>query len=369
MQPKQKKFSQIADNSGVKVFVFSLMCLIAICLMAYVIYTINDNSEYHKTVATVGDQRISLEEFNYFLKMARDNRLLPAEAIEKIYDWDDKKAWSLEVDGRKISDMLKESALDLASRYKVEVQKAREKEISLSEDDYDAVENEIEIKKVAGAGNEKEKLQFYKYSYGMSSVESYRKLAENLKLTGRFKNSVMQEMELSEKEVKDYYENKYNAPEGREIRQITFNTTDDKGNMLSESNLAEIDRKIDEILTRAINKEDFALLVKEYSEDTDERQNGGLKVVADRETEYELMTVLGMNALSPGEVLGPVKLKNAKCVIRFEGFVKAVQPLEKVRRQVEIELKKDTYNSLLEQWLNEKEIKINKKVYEAITLE
>jgi hypothetical protein len=132
---KNKKPYKNATRHRSKVGIIVLFVVFVIVAGFFVYRSIQDSYYNNNSLATIDEQRITVDEYKYYLNKAKGDRLLPTEIVNKIEEWNDKEVWSLVIDGKKTSDMLKEKALYLTAEYKVQLQKSQERDIRLVEDE------------------------------------------------------------------------------------------------------------------------------------------------------------------------------------------------------------------------------------------
>lgn len=93
----------------------------------------------------------------------------------------------------------------------------------------------------------------------------------------KYRNKIMSETEITENDLRDYYNAHIDDYRKEEIKasHILITTLNDMGEPLSEEDTAKKEAEAQDILARIKQGEDFEALAKEYSDDKASASNGG----------------------------------------------------------------------------------------------
>lgn len=122
------------------------------------------------------------------------------------------------------------------------------------------------------------------------------------------------EIELTDEELKSYYDNhkeEFQEEEKRKIDYVLFQTTPTASDSADQRDLAE------RLLQRAKSGEDFSELAEIYSEDTGTKQKGGDLGFFERGTMVQAFEEAAFNA-EIGDIVGPVKSQFGLHIIKVE---------------------------------------------------
>mgnify|MGYP004728326821 FL=1 len=300
-----------------------------------------------KTVlAKVGDEKITMADVNSELQADIDYLI---ETYGEDYE-------------NNIDDSLKEQLKTVRTQVleqlvddKVLITKGTELGYMPSDDELATAIEEEKAKFVEAYGGEdglKEALEYY----GMSD-EKFNSFVENMVKTEKVKEAMIKDVTVSDEEVEQYYNDnidEYTVKAGANAKHILFET---------EEEAQDAKNKIDSGETTF---EDL------YSQYTSNASSGtkplseDLGYVENDQEGYDTDFLAGFKTLKEGEVSAPVKSSFGYHIIKVEG----VQTEEKVTSFDDVkdtikstllsEKQEETYNSTLEQWKKD----LNVKLYE-----
>ena len=300
-----------------------------------------------KTVlAKVGDEKITMADVNSELQANIDYLI---ETYGEDYE-------------NNIDDSLKEQLKTVRTQVleqlvddKVLITKGTELGYMPSDDELATAIEEEKAKFVEAYGGEdglKEALEYY----GMSD-EKFNSFVENMVKTEKVKEAMIKDITVSDEEVEQYYNDnidEYTVKAGANAKHILFET---------EEEAQDAKNKIDSGETTF---EDL------YSQYTSNASSGtkplseDLGYVENDQEGYDTDFLAGFKTLKEGEVSAPVKSSFGYHIIKVEGVQteEKVTSLDDVKDTIKSTLlsekQEETYNSTLEEWKKE----LNVKLYE-----
>lgn len=335
--------------------IVALVCAAALCFSAFA-GCVQDNRE----LATVNGEAITSGEFKFYLENMKE--LL----IQQLgLDIEDESSWStVEIENRKAIDVAKEKALDDAVGIMIQVQKAEQEGITLTEDDKAEVRRQKSslIQQYGGESAFNDKL-----SQWQISSSNFDEILQDYKLASKLKDKLVAEdpelSEVSDNEVQEEYD--------KAIEEVTNSALHVKHILiLFQPENGEVR---DEVTTQALAQEaldkinageDFEAVLAEYNEDSGQPEDGynfthndGTMVQEFDDASY---------ALGVGDVSGLVKTSYGYHIIKRYPFTQELPSLDEVRDQLISSIQSVRYTDRVSQWKQEAEIVKNDAVYNEI---
>ncbi len=300
-----------------------------------------------KTVlAKVGDEKITMADVNSEIQANIDYLI---ETYGEDYE-------------NTIDDTLKEQLKTLRTQVleqlvddKVLITKGTALEYIPSEEELATAIEEERANFVEAYGGEdglKEALEYY----GMTE-EKFNSFLENMVKTDKVKEAMIKDVTVSDEEVEQYYNDnidKYTTKPGANAKHILFETEEEA--QAAKNKIDSGEATFDEIY--AEYEANASSETKPLSQD--------LGYVENEQEGYDTDFLAGFKTLKEGEVSAPIKSSFGYHIVKVEG----VQTEEKVTSLDEVkdtikstllsEKQEETYNSTLEQWKKE----LNVKLYE-----
>jgi len=350
---------------------YALVGLAIVIVIAALAFYFSDSQNY---VAKVGDEKISSEEFRFFLKQQKDYMLAKARAENP--NTDEKTFWNTKIDGEPAIDIAKKNALESASELKVEVLKAKEQNISLNKTDIETMDTIIDSIIAQNNNSRSQADKFFKEEYGVS-INEFKEIYKSFMLRSKFFQNEIVKLQVTEDDIKTYYEKdpesftdtfyRENGEEAVWARHVLINSTED----MTEEERNKAAEKAKEIADRAKKGEDFATLAKENSQDTGSASYGGDYIFGRGKMVKEFEDVAF--ALEPGEVSDPVKTEYGYHIIKVEEKIGEGQPVSlraaKEYREFGLSLVQSLkYQEKLNEWKNDPKYVVvkNQEVYDSI---
>ena len=251
-----------------KILCFVLGVIILVGLILGVGYSYNSR----ETVGKVANNKIHKNEFVFVLKTVRntlEQSTLQPNATKEDID----KFWNSVIEGKTASEKAEDIALDEIKKLKIQEIKAKEENITLTKEEKDQNKREIDemIEKLGGKVSAEEKINRV---YGISS-NAYRKIREDMKMVEKYANLAKENLNVTDEEVRNYYDENYENGDRVTVRHILISTVDKDQNDVSEETMKEKEGLAYEILEKINNGENFEELVKQYTEDTASKETLG----------------------------------------------------------------------------------------------
>lgn len=331
-----------------KWIIIAIIVFVALSLIGVGIYWQSTNY-----VAKVSNEKISKPEFKFFLTSIKNQMENSGASIQ---EGSGNAIWNSKIDGKDAKLVAKDKALDEAKKYKIQLIKAKERNIKLDKNDNLRIEKAIKDE-VQKSGGQVEAEKVFIEAYGVG-VKDYTNIIKKLMLVYKFMQEEEKNIQVTEVEIQDGYKKNFENLEITTVRHILFSIMDENRQPLPEDKQLEAKNKADEIFKRAQQGEDFASLASEYSEDPGSKDNGG---------EYTFQK--GQMVKEFEEWAFKAKPGDMGIVKSMFGYHIMNKPLQKdLKEKIKDSIVKDKYNKQLEQWTNKLkyDLKKNQKVFDQI---
>lgn len=302
---KKSLLARFIDIIKKHIILTSSICVLIIILT--IIPLVTNYMSYNKRVLTINNIDFTKSDFSIYLFSAKYNYFdgntdISEDDLKVIYDEDSKMT---------VGDYLKEVALSDIKTASAIKELANKYNISLSETDYEELEEE-KNNFIKSIGNEKDFKKFLKdnntnekaYDNMSETDKLYKKLIKNIYSEGKINDLTEEEKE----EAKLSYQTEY-----FKIKQIILTIIDvNTGKSLTTTTINQKETLAQNIVVES-KKTVFDELIKKYSEDA-----------IDKEPPYDLYYKSGellkelesaILELKPGEVSKPIKTKYAYHII------------------------------------------------------
>ncbi|NLY42880.1 MAG: hypothetical protein GX066_02690 [Clostridiaceae bacterium] len=308
-----------------------------------------------KEIATVNGEKITVEEYNFFLWNAKEQMALGA-SIEQVDNF-----WDTEIEGKKAVDVAKEKAMDAAISSKVQLQKAKEMGLSLTDEDLKAVREE--------------KTHYVEHWGGL---DGYNKLLDDIGITDKGFDKVLQDLKLAEKlyskltdkeegfTITDEELKKYFDENVVRVKHILLLTETEDHTMPIPSNFKEeVKKQAEELLRRLRNGEDFDKLMYLYSQDTGLYDNpDGYLFEKNGEMVKEFEDAAF--SLEIGEISDVIETVYGYHILKREDHTSDPKYFEQYKEKAWAGAAKAKYEKQIDAWKKEANVTVNEKVLEKI---
>ena len=241
-----------------------------------------EESDGSRVVATVNGEEITDYDIRYYI-YSEASAYASANSIteDQLGDYD----WDQEVDGKKLSDTIREKAVADAIGEVITLQKGAANNITLDETTANQIATQISTLKATYG---EDGLALRARTMGVSSVKQYEKMYKKVMTL----QSVQQDIE--ENADKYYPEDKsvlndYRQDGKASVKHILIKTdsSSNSGDNADAQPQEDKKAKAQEILDRIKNGEDFDALMKEFNEDTGETETGYTFTEGQMQPEFE----------------------------------------------------------------------------------
>ncbi|MCL2163724.1 MAG: peptidylprolyl isomerase [Oscillospiraceae bacterium] len=312
---------------------------------------------YKPPVAWFGRERVTIPEFNYFLSEAKAQL-----QQQNIADYSDEESyWLSNIGGMTLIEHAKENALINARDTKVGAAKAKERGISLTDEEKNSVNSVIDSMISSAGGDRVLAGVNIKAAYG-ATLNEIHKIYEQMYLSQSLMRVMADEIVVTDEEAEARYNAdivNYDTVTVRHILISMYGTEEDPRTEEQSAVLAY------ETLARVDAGEDFAELVLELSEDENSLGTGG-EYTFSRNDGFSEPFVEWAFAASVGET-GVVEAEYGYHVMRLES--KQIQTFEDAKDNVILVIKNEILSNQIDEWASDPkyETRLNDRVYQEIS--
>ena len=318
--------------------VLMTICVALLCL-SMLVGCGQDNRE----LFSINGEKITIGEFSFFLDNMKE-----MIAAESDLDIKDEHSWAtVEIDNKKAIDVAKEKALEDVVSLVVQVQKAKQEGIELTNDD----------KKEIG----KQKLSFIQ-QYGGEvafnqmldmwhiSSDTFDKIMQYYKYASKLQTKYISDDEKINNITEEEIVAKYDTLKEQTLRDSIFvkhilimpkPATDTTPAVTDE----EAMQKAEAVLQRLNNGEDFDTVMREVTEDGEISYDGYSFTHNDGQMDSDFDNAA--YALSVGEISGPVKTRFGYHIIKRLESKTDVNTLDEIRDELVLTIKKERYHTMV----------------------
>lgn len=322
----------------------ALLCAALLCM------SLAGCGESTVEVLNVNGEKVALGEFTFYLESMKQ---LIAE--ESSLDITDEASWqTVEIDNKKAIDVAKEKAIDDVVSVMVQMQKAKEEGIVLTDKDKTEIGKEKNnyIQQLGGKSEFEAQLK----KWGISSA-AFDKILQNYKYASKLQAKYIEENEAINSIADEEVQAKYDSVKEQAVRSTIFvkhilkmpqEVTDTAAAVTDDEARAQAEA----ILARLQAGEDFETLMRENSDDVESSYDG--YQFTHNSGQYDIDFDNAAYALAVGETSGIVKTQFGYHIIkRYEANVE-IPTLDEVRDSVVAQIKSERYQSMVsEKWVAE----------------
>ncbi len=306
-------------------------------------------------VAKIGTEKISKEEYTFFLKDAIS--LIQSYFNSFNVDWDAK------INDMKASDYAKKLALDNIVNFRIQLSKAKAAKTTLTKnetDEFNANMNSY-LNSIASTTADQEKIIKNETGFTLSQFKAFY---NNAYIVRKFASETQNKYKFTDTELKKFYNSNKDKFCKVIVGHILFLTTDENNKSTPEKD-AEAKKKAEATLLRINDPNaDFPKLVKELSEDPGSKETGGKYTVMNN-NQY----VLEFQdwAVNPSRKVGDTGIVKTSYGYHVMKLMK-IYSFTQLKEEIKSSYITKKYDDDLNAWRNDKKYKVvkNDPVFNAI---
>jgi len=242
-----------------------------------------------------------------------------------------------EFDAAQLKDLVEKNALQLAEKNLL-LEEAIKAKSSVTVEELSAVLNQ----QYTSAGSEEKYLEMLE-GQGLDIALVKKNLEEELKI----RQFLDKKLDSMTQVTEDKIQQAYNKDKTASVRHILLLT---QGK--SDTEKLEAHKKMEELLARARNGEDFAAMAKEYSEDPGSKENGGLYEDFERGSMVKPFEDAAFS-VPVGEISDIVETSYGYHILLIVDRKRETRPLDEVRVELEDQLKQVNKAEMFETYFSE----------------
>jgi len=333
---------------------------LVVAIVAIVLITaFSQNSKSY--VAKVGKEKISVMEFNSYLSQVKSAMLSEAQINPDTPEAEN--FWkTANFNGLSATEEAKRQALDALREMKIQVIKAKEKNLKLTSEEKDLIESQID-QLIKQSGSKAEANESLMKAMGLD-IDGFRQAYTEQYLAYKLYMDETAAMNISDDEAKSVYDSDTKSFDKVTVRHILISKRDINNNWLSEEEIAEAENKAKEILEKINAGEDMEKLAKEHSADPPVEENGGVYTFTKFDSYVDEFKDWAIKA-NVGDT-GIVETSYGYHVMRLED--RESIPFEDVKENIKSSLMQEKFIELLEEWKKDPAyaVQTNDKVYNSL---
>ncbi len=375
----KKTNSHQAPEEKKKLPIFAKYGLIAVAVLAAIaVGLIIFFNSAGKTVATIDGEKVSADEFRFYLEY--EKQVMFNEAYTMDQSITEATFWATKIGGEDAKAVAKKKAADMLRDDKIQYAKAKAANVSLTKDETAQIDNSINENIIAtmGNGNKVQANRAYQKQYGFS-IDVFRQVQIENYTVQKFISQEVSNIPDADASVDKYYKSnpewfkedtqyRSGGEEAIWSRHILFKFPDNA----TQADKDAAKKKAEDAITRLKAGEDFAALAKELSEDGSKDWGGDYLFgkSANIFPEYRDAT----NSLNPGQYTEtPVMSSAGYHVIKVEEKYAKDQSVSLKCAKESHEygtafIKYKLYQQKLDGWIKAADFKLNQPVYDSINI-
>lgn len=256
-----------------KVIAIVSILVLILGLIGWVVY-----SSLTGYVATIKGNKITTDEFNFFLGSAKTEMQSKAKVDTK-NETALKAFWNTTFEGLPAREYAKQQALESAKEFKIQFMKAKEKGLKLDEGSLKNVRTTLDQIKGGmseNAGGDEAGEKEFKKTYNIG-YDKYEKILKDLMLVYKYVEGELPTFEVKDSEMEDYYKEEAKNVDTVTVRQILFAKMDlTSGKEYTEQQIKDKKATAEDILKKVKAGEDAEKLALTLSDDPAVKESKGL---------------------------------------------------------------------------------------------
>jgi foldase protein PrsA len=255
-----------------KILAVTLAGVAVIGLAGYLVLNkIRDKFDKTSYVASVGKQKITEDQYKYFL-MSTKNTVEENSGVQT--DADRKALWEGNLGDQKAEEYAKQQALDSSTTFVILLGKAKAANYKLEQDEIKDSNTQIdEYIKTLGTGEDAVKA--FQTQFGLTP-DKFKAINLDMSLVQKYYSEEMKKVTVTDEEIKKLYDENVQAFQQVTVKHVLFMTIDQSTRQpLAQDKLDEAKKKAEDILAKVKSGVNIGELAKQYSEDPGSKDSGG----------------------------------------------------------------------------------------------
>ncbi len=352
-----------------KALIIGIVAAVAIIAIGIVLFILKPWSAGY--VGTVGDLKITKQEYMVFSKFNM-SEFLSSNSIDTTAD---KYDWSQKFNNETAKDQVKKSTLDNIQEIKIQLIKAKDAGIKLTDEELKSIDEAIDSK-ITSSGSKDAAEEAIQSEYGVSLSE-YRDFYKKLALAQKYFNTERTNSKLSstEDEIKEYYNANKKSFDKATITHIAIYTIDSNGAEVSASKKSEAKKQAEELLAKVKAGEDIKELAVKNSSDTNAANDKGELTFANGELSSQIALYADLEKWAFSNSVGTVGIVEAAYgyeVVKLDKIEESAYDDVKANIKASLDYTKfaTDFSNKLDTWKKDKQFEIikNDKVLEKTDL-
>ncbi|MDP4181010.1 MAG: peptidylprolyl isomerase [Bacillota bacterium] len=336
-------------KSNTKIVIVALVLVLAIAIGGTIAYEVYNTSNSY--IATMAGEKISKAEFQFFLRMIKDDYESKA-GVDYQSDEAKKNFWKTPINGEDAETAAKNDALKEVQKFKIMLEKAKESNLTLSSEDLEKVKSTMDnmiLQEGNGDRIAADKAIKSKYWISISDYETIYK--DYMLAFGKYASIEADKIKITDEQLRSEYKDKMDKEGKVTVWEVFLETKDSSGKPLSTDKVNEKAKLAQEVLDKANKGDDFSNLVSQYTDDVGAKQSGGeFSVSKDEKMPKEYLD--WVFKAKEGDI-GLVNTSNGYYIIKRPRFAELKETL---MRSYQL----DEVNKKLDQWMKEDQYKLEK---------
>ena len=332
----------------------SIVTLVLVIIIGFAVNIYNGDSGQY--VVKVNGQKVTLEEFKVYMKIAKKELENRAEIEYGANTKEKQDLWTGDFEGNDPSELVRKQVLDMVIEIKLYDQKLRENKLKLTKEEIDQLKKTLKKDEFIKKCNLQDK-----------ELDIY---AKGLATTNKLLAYIMKDVKVKDTEVNDFLSKNLDLTQSYTINYILF---------LSKSNKDQTQDKDSEALQQAqqmhekiSSREDFSKLVKQYANDSSVKSlNGKLTFLRGEARDKELEDVV-MN-MAVGDISKLVKTETGYYIFSLDSIKQLNEKdMEKLKSNYKEQFTQQKRSQILDQykekWKKEAKIDKNNELLKSINI-
>ncbi|MGI6402817.1 MAG: peptidylprolyl isomerase [Oscillospiraceae bacterium] len=213
-------------------------------------------------LTTLADHVVYSSDYVYYYNLYRSNMIAQYGAFMDMNTF-----WEQEIDGQTVQQYLTDETLAMVKESAVLYNAAIQAGMKLSQEELDKIHSDIQSVLEAQFENNEQK---FLNAFALTP-EQMKGMLERSSLVTQYVNKALDEIEVSQEEIAEYYKNNQDSLDRVTVRHILIDCTDE----MSEEEQSQAKAKAEDLLAQVQGGADIGKLAAEHSTDPGSKDNNG----------------------------------------------------------------------------------------------